>query len=132
MIDEASSGDTSNAETVAELAKAVRQKLAVFNPGVEYETLQIVSVLRTVIKSGRVRNVILMPDLNRLNTKVTGDDYLLLVNLACKIFVDLVMSPKLPTRKRIPKHQKDFAFELENEIHYLENGEEGFFGISQA
>ena len=132
MIDEASLGDALTAESVADLAKAVRQKLAVFNPGVEYQIPQIASILRTVIKSGSVNGVTLMPDLNRLNAMVTGGKYRLLVNLACKEFVDPVMQPKFPTRKRIPKHQKDFAFQLANEIHYSEEDEEGFSGISQA
>ena len=120
--------ESSTAYSLNELVEPVCHKLRTFNPGVEYDSAQIIYALRNTIKSGRIKGATLMPDQNRLSARVDGDNFVLLVDLACKVFVDLVFSPRVPTKKRIPKHQKDFAFDLENEIYRLENGDELFSG----
>ena len=116
------------ADSISDLIEPVRLKLSAFNPGAEYESRQITFALQKAIKNGRIKGVALMPDLNRFSARVEGDNYLLLVNLACKTFVDLILLPTFPTKKRISKHQKEFAGNLESEIYHLENGEEAFSG----
>jgi hypothetical protein len=126
MDDSTNNAKSSVAHSIADLIEPVLSKLKAFNPGVEYESQQIIYALRRGIKSGRIKKVTLMPDQMTFSTRVEGDNYLLLLNLACKTFADLVMLPAFPTKKRIPRHQKEFATNLDVEIYYLENGDEMF------
>lgn len=122
---------STSASSVVDLVAAVLRKLDKFNPGVSYQREDIKQTVRSVIKSGKVDGIVLMPDQNRFNTiPIESDKYKLLVAHCCKVYVDLIVQPRFVhphlKQKRIPKHQKEFAFELENEIYQLENGDAAF------
>lgn len=117
---------------ITEVVEPVLNRLQTFNPNAGYQPEDIKQTVRRVIKSKKVEGVILMPDQNQFNViSIDSIQYKLLVAHCCKVYVDLIMQPRFPhqKQKRIPKHQKDFSFELENEIYYLENGDAGFSGI---
>jgi hypothetical protein len=118
-----------NVSSVIELAEPVLKKLHTFNPGASYQPEDIKQTIRRIIHQGKIDGLVLSPDQNRFKAiLVESDKYKLLVAHCCKIYVDLVLEPRFPhlKRKRIPKEQKDFARELENEIYQLENGDAAF------
>jgi hypothetical protein len=117
------------AGSIQEMIDPVLLKLNQFNPGMPYDREHIRSALQRTVRSGRIKGLGLAPDKKRFNSKVGGNDYILLLNLTCKMFVDPVINPRFPTKKRISRQQKDFAFELENEIYYLENSDGAFSGM---
>src|ERR1035438_6716462 len=107
---------STNASLVADLAEAVLRKLDKFNPGANYQREDLKQTVRSIIKNGKVDGLVLMPDQNRFNAiPIDSDKYKLLVAHCCKIYVDLIMHPRLAhphlKQKRIPKHQKEFAIE---------------------
>jgi hypothetical protein len=84
------------------------------------------------LKQKKVKDVELMPDQIHFNSVQVGSkEYKLLVAHTCKIYVDLVFNPQFPSlkRKRIPKEQRDFSFELDEEIYRLENGDSGLIAV---
>ena len=122
---------SANVSSVLDLAEAVLRKLDKFNPGANYQREDIKQTVRSIIKGGKVDGIALMPDQNQFNTiPVDSDKYRLLIAHCCRVYVDLIMQPRFVhphlKQKRIPKHQKEFAFELENEIYQLENGDAAF------
>ena len=110
---------TPSAGSIDELVAPVRQKLKLFAPDTPYDPDHIKRALQMIAKSGRVKGVELLSDMRSLRPRAEGNACLLLVDHTCKAFVD----PAVAGKKRIPRHQRDFIFELENEIHRLENGE---------
>jgi len=113
------SRSTPSAGSIEELVAPVRQKLKQFAPDTPYDPDNLKRAIQMIAKSGRVKGIQLLPDLRTLRPRAEGNTYLLLVDHTCKAFVD----PVVAKAKRIPRHQKVFIFELENEIHHLENGE---------
>jgi hypothetical protein len=113
------SSSTPSAGSIEELVPPVRQKLKQFAPETPYDPDHIKCALQIIVKNGRVKGIELLPDMKSLRPRAEGNTYLLLVAHTCKAFVD----PAVAGKKRVPRHQKDFIFELGNEIHRLENGE---------
>lgn len=116
---------------VTELVEPVLKKLHKFNPGASYQPEDIRQTIRRIIRQQKIKGLALSPDQNRFDAiPIESDKYRLLVAHCCKVYVDLIMQPRFShphlKQKRIPKHQKEFAFELENEIYQLENGEAMF------
>jgi hypothetical protein len=113
------SRNTPSAGAIDELVATVRQKLKQFAPETPYDPDHIKRTLQMIAKSGRIKGIELLPDMKSFRSRAEGNTYMLLVNHTCKAFVDLAVAGK----KRVPRHQNDFIFELGNEIHRLENGE---------
>jgi hypothetical protein len=109
---------------LTEFNEPVLHKLQLFNLGVVYEIDQINFALREVLKSSKVNGVTLFPDQTRISEVAhDSDQYKLLVNHTCKLFVDRFFEASRAGRKRIQKQQRNFAFDLDGEIYRLENGE---------
>ena len=107
-----------SAGSIEELVAPVLQKLKQFAPDTPYDPDHIKRALQMIAK-GRVKGIELLPDMRTFCPRAEGNIYILLVDHTCKAFVE----PAIAGKKRLPRHQKDFIFELENEIHRLENGE---------
>ena len=121
---------------VAELVDPVLEKLQKFDPDARYERERIKQTIRSLIKERKVGDVVLAPDQNHFNTiPIDSDKYKLLIAHCCSVYVDLIMQPHFVhshmKRKQIPKHQREFASELDGEIYRLENGK-GFSGSIQS
>jgi hypothetical protein len=111
---------------ITEVVDPILKRLQIFNPSAGYQPEDVKQTVRRVIKSKKVEGIELLPDQIRFNAIFTdSNQYKLLVAHSCKAYVDLIMQPRFPhlKQKRIPKQQKDFASELDNEIYYLENGD---------
>lgn len=125
---------STSVSSIAEVIEPVLRKLQRFNPGANYQPEDIRQTICRIIHQEKIDGLVLSPNKNRFNAISTDSDkYRLLVAHCCKIYVDLVLEPRFPhphlKRKRIPKEQKDFALELDNEIYKLENGSDGFCGV---
>ena len=118
-----------NVNSVLELINPVMQRLKLFSLDTPYQPEDIRQTVRSIIRHKKVEGVELMPDQIHFNPiQVDSKEYKLLVAHTCKVYVNLVFEPRSPQlkRKRIPKEQKDFSFELDDEIYQLENGDAGF------
>jgi hypothetical protein len=122
------SPSTPELHKLASFIEPTRQKLAIFYPGVEIDPGQVLDALRRTLKSGRIKGMTLWNDQLTIVGELDGVKGRLLINYACKTIVDRVYDVSAKFNKRIPRHQKDFAFDLDNEIYELENGNETFEG----
>ena len=110
--------------SIDEVVEPVLKELQKFNPGVDYQWGDVKQTIRKIIQQGKIDGSIFSPDKIHIPAIATDSaKFKLLVAHSCKIYVDLVLEPRVPglKRKRVSKEQKQFAFELDCQIHELEN-----------
>jgi hypothetical protein len=112
-----------SASSIGELVEPVRSKLKHFAPDMSYEPDNIKRVLQMIAMRRRVKGAELMPDGEHFAAKAQGDALVLLIDHTCKAFVDPAVAGKKRRKKRIPRSQEAFVFDLNNEIYRLENGD---------
>jgi hypothetical protein len=124
--------ETSQFFTIADFVEPVLRRLQQFNSGANHQREDIKSTLQRLVKNGHVDGISLLPDLNQIApVPVKPEISKLLIAKCCEAYVKLVLEPRFGKRGRLPKHQKDFAYTLQNEIYELENGQGGGFHAFQ-
>jgi hypothetical protein len=113
--------------SVLDFVSPVLDRLKTFNPEANYQREDVRDALRRLIKLEKVKGITLLPNLLGINpTPLNSKEGKLLIAHCCQVYVDLIIYPRLGRRPRLKPTQKEFVFNLANEIHELENDGEYF------
>lgn len=111
-----------SAGSLSEIVRPVQEKMARFNSEETYLPETIKSLARGGIKFGEATGIQLLADGDNFKERIHGDTLKLLIFLVCDQFVRRALEPDGVRKKRVPKHQKEFEFDLQAEFYYLKNG----------